>query len=359
MKHIMKKPQITILGAGLSGLTTAYLLQKSGYPSTIYEARNRLGGRIHTLRKKGEAPVELGATWFGNQHERLFELMQELGVERAKQHIGDQVFYEMNSMSPPQLVNLPPGSDDTYRLKNGTDSIINALAEKLDGVSMVKTGTAVKRISNSSDKITLSTSSGDAEADIVISTLPPELFLDTISVEPALPQEFRKIASTTQTWMADSIKVGLTYSEPFWRGAGLSGTIMSNVGPITEMYDHSSFDTKRFALKGFMAGAYYSVSADERRNAALQQLRKFYGEEVMQPLSYVEKVWRQEPFTFSGYADSVIPHQNNGHDVFQKPYLDGKLWFAGAETSAISPGYMDGAVNSARRMAEKIPAYFQ
>jgi monoamine oxidase len=154
--------------------------------------------------------------------------------------------------------------------------------------------------------------------------------------------------------MADSIKVGLTYGEPFWRGAGLSGTIMSNVGPITEIYDHSSFGTKRFALKGFMSGAYYCVSADERRDAALQQLRKCYGEEALHPLSYVEKVWRQEPFTFSGYADDVIPHQNNGHEVYQKSYLDGKLWFAGAETSAISPGYMDGAVNSAEMVVKKL-----
>lgn len=350
----MKPPRIVIIGAGLSGLTTAYLLNKSGYSSTILEARNRIGGRIHTLRKKGEAPVELGATWFGNQHERLTELMQELGVERAKQHIGDHVFYEMNSMSPPQLVNLPPGSDDTYRLKNGTDSLINALAEKLDGVSMVKTGTAVKRISNSSDKITLFTSSGEAETDIVISTLPPELFLDTISVEPDLQEEFRQIASTTQTWMADSIKVGLTYSEPFWRAPASSGTIMSNVGPVTEMYDHSSFEKKAYALKGFMAGAYHSVTPDRRREIVIEQLQKFYGNRAAHPLSYIEKVWRDDPYTFSEYSENVFPHQHNGHEIYQRSHFEGRLWFAGAETSAISPGYMDGAVRSAYRTTREI-----
>lgn len=347
-------PQIVIVGAGLSGLTIAYLLQKSGYPSTILEARNRLGGRIHTLRKNDEAPVELGATWFGNQHRDLIELMQELGVERAKQLTGGDLFYEMNPMSPPQLVRLPPGNDDTFRLKFGTDSLINTLAEKLGGDSFVKTGTVVKGISKSSGKIILFTSEGNMEADIVISTLPPKLFVDTISVEPALPKEFGQIASSTQTWMADSIKVGFTYSRPFWRDTGLSGTIMSNVGPITEMYDHSSFTEKAYALKGFMAGAYHSVSAERRRNAALQQLRKFYGKEAADPLSYVEQVWRQEPFTFSKYADNVIPHQNNGHEIYLKPHMDGRLWFAGAETSAISPGYMDGAVRSAQRVVKKL-----
>jgi len=349
-------PGIVIVGAGLSGLTIAYLLQKSGYPSTILEARNRLGGRIHTLRKNGEAPVELGATWFGNQHGHLIELMHELGLERAKQHIGGEVFYEMNSMSSPQLVHLPPGNEDTFRLKYGTDSLINVLAEKLWKDSLVKTDTVVKEISKSSDKINLLTSNEDVEAGIVISTLPPKLFMDTISVDPALLNEFGQIASSTQTWMADSIKVGFTYSRPFWRDAGSSGTIMSNVGPITELYDHFSFNEKAFALKGFMSGSYYSVSAERRKNAALQQLRKFYGEEAAHPLSYIENVWRHEPYTFSGYADSVIPHQNNGHEVYQKPHMKGKLWFAGAETSTISPGYMDGAVYSAQRVVKNLLA---
>lgn len=350
----MKTPEIVILGAGLSGLTAAYLLQKSGFPSTILEARNRVGGRIHTLRKDGEASVELGATWFGKQHGRLINLMLELNVESAKQYIGEQVFYEMNSMSPPQLLTLPSGSDETFRFKKGTDSIINALAEKLNEATRVKTGTFVDGISESSGKITLFTSGGDVEADVVISTIPPSLFMSTISLQSALPEEFSQIASTTQTWMADSIKVGFTYSEPFWRKKGCSGTIMSNVGPITEMYDHSTVNDDLYALKGFMAGSYYSVSTEQRKKAAQLQLRKFFGEVASRPLSYVEKVWRDEPLTFSRQNENVIPHQNNGHDVYQKPCLDGKLWFAGAETSAISPGYMDGAVNSAETVVKKL-----
>jgi len=335
------------------------MLQKSGFSSTILEARNRIGGRIYTLSKSGEASVELGATWFGYRHEELAKLMHELGVEFVEQYIGEQVFYEMNSMSPPQLLTLPSGSDETFRLRNGTDSLINALSGKLDECSPVKTGTIVKEISDSSNKITLFTSTGQIKADIVISTLPPRLFLDTISVKPALPEYFRQIASSTQTWMADSIKVGFTYSEPFWREKGYSGTIMSNVGPIIEMYDHSAANGDFYALKGFMAGSYYSVSAGQRREAAQQQLRSFFGDIAARPLSYVEKVWRDETFTFSGYSENVIPHQNNGHDVYQQPYMDGRLWFAGAETSAISPGYMDGAVNSAKQVVKNIVTQIQ
>lgn len=354
----MKTPRITIIGAGLSGLTAAYLLQKSGFSSTILEARSRTGGRIYTDRRDGMAPVELGATWFGYQHKYLTDLMQELGVERITQQIGDHVFYEMNSMSPPQLVQLPSGGDETFRLKHGTDSIIQALTDSLNSESEVRTGIVVKKITTASEKMKLTTSAGDFETDMLISTLPPKLFSDTVTVEPALPSSFMQAASLTQTWMADSIKIGFRYKRPFWRDTGLSGTIMSNVGPVTELYDHSSFDDSAYALKGFLAGAYYSQFAEQRRNAALGQLRKFYGEQSSSPLSTVEKVWRDDPLTFSDYSENVIPHQNNGHEVYQKPCLDGKLWFAGAETSAISPGYMDGAVYSAKSVVEKLLAQF-
>jgi monoamine oxidase len=350
----MEIPRITIIGAGLSGLTIACLLQDSGFPATILEARNRLGGRIYTHRQEGMAPIELGATWFGNQHKYLIDLMQELGVERERQHIGDDLYYEMNSMSPPQLVHLPSGNDETYRLKKGTDSLIHALAGRLDGESRIRTGVVVKRITKVPEKIKLTTSKGDVETDILISTIPPKLFSDTVTVEPALPSAFMQTAASTHTWMAESIKIGFRYKRPFWRDAGLSGTIMSNAGPVTEMYDHSSYGDEAYALKGFMAGAYYSVSPQSRKEAALQQLRKFYGEQMLNPLSTVEKVWRDDPFTFSEYSENVIPHQNNGHDVYHKSYLNGSLWFAGAETSAISPGYMDGAVNSAVMVVKKI-----
>ena len=57
----MYKTTIGILGGGLTGLTTAYYLNKAGISCTILEARNRLGGRIHTY-DDGNEQVELGAT---------------------------------------------------------------------------------------------------------------------------------------------------------------------------------------------------------------------------------------------------------------------------------------------------------
>jgi len=59
---------VIIIGAGLSGLLTGYRLKKEGIPFKILEARNRVGGRINTVNGINNTPIEMGATWFTNQH---------------------------------------------------------------------------------------------------------------------------------------------------------------------------------------------------------------------------------------------------------------------------------------------------
>jgi monoamine oxidase len=53
------KTQIVIIGGGLSGLYAAYLLEQAGVNDyVILEARDRLGGRVHSNQG-----YDLGATW--------------------------------------------------------------------------------------------------------------------------------------------------------------------------------------------------------------------------------------------------------------------------------------------------------
>ena len=75
-----KHTDILILGAGLSGLALAYYLKKHKINALVIDARDRLGGRIHTSYKEGEASVEMGATWFNSGHTTLLGLLEELGL---------------------------------------------------------------------------------------------------------------------------------------------------------------------------------------------------------------------------------------------------------------------------------------
>src|SRR5689334_10349024 len=43
-------PSIAIIGAGIAGLHAAFLLQKAGVPSVLYDANKRAGGRMFTAR---------------------------------------------------------------------------------------------------------------------------------------------------------------------------------------------------------------------------------------------------------------------------------------------------------------------
>src|SRR5271155_3087043 len=59
--------RIAIVGAGIAGLVAAYELSRSGYEVSVFEARLRPGGRVHTLRDAfaDDLYVEAGALDFG------------------------------------------------------------------------------------------------------------------------------------------------------------------------------------------------------------------------------------------------------------------------------------------------------
>jgi len=113
----------TIIGAGLSGLLTGYLLKKKGVPFKLLEARTRVGGRINTLYETNQAPLEMGATWFTQQHRHVLGLLEELGIEYFEQRMDTTVFYETSTDAPVQVVQIPSQAP-SFRISGGTSSLI-------------------------------------------------------------------------------------------------------------------------------------------------------------------------------------------------------------------------------------------
>ena len=74
------------------------------------------------------------------------------------------------------------------------------------------------------------------------------------------------------------------------------------------------------------------------------------GDEAQQPTGYFDKVWDSE-FILEGNQIIEYPHQNNGHPLLQKEYMNANLLFCGTETATEFPGYMEGAVEAAIRVA--------
>lgn len=73
-------PSVAIVGAGISGLSTAYYLSKAGVSSTLIEARPRLGGVIQTEHIQN-CVVEAGPDSFISVKPWAMDLIRELGME--------------------------------------------------------------------------------------------------------------------------------------------------------------------------------------------------------------------------------------------------------------------------------------
>lgn len=75
------KNSIIVIGAGAAGLMAAYTLVKAGKKVTILEARNRTGGRIHTLYDTSFFnKAELGAEFIHGDLPLTLKLLNEAGI---------------------------------------------------------------------------------------------------------------------------------------------------------------------------------------------------------------------------------------------------------------------------------------
>ena len=74
--------RVLVVGAGAAGLTAAYELQRAGHEVKVFEARDRPGGRMYTIREpfSGGLHAEAGAMYLSENNPGL-EYARELGLE--------------------------------------------------------------------------------------------------------------------------------------------------------------------------------------------------------------------------------------------------------------------------------------
>lgn len=111
----MHDKKIAILGAGISGLTTAWYLKKKGYDVTVYEKTDRPGGQIET-ELKGDYLLDKGTIACIETNSLIPELVKELKLEDSffyagekgnlkQAYIGSEL-YDL-SMNPNNLLKFP------------------------------------------------------------------------------------------------------------------------------------------------------------------------------------------------------------------------------------------------------------
>ncbi|MFP4846172.1 flavin monoamine oxidase family protein [Winogradskyella sp. PE311] len=348
---------VLIIGAGLTGLALGYYLRMLNISVTIVEARSHIGGRINTKYNKNQAPIELGATWIIKDQTNTFALLKELKIPVFEQYYGETAIYQPNQTQAAQLVKLPTNNSVSYRVSNGTFSIIDKLYDSLKE-NVVKCDQNIQSINLLNDTLVAITNDTSYECKHIVSTIPPLLFSKSIKVNPTLPHQINNVLLNTHTWMHNSIRIGFTYKNPFWRSERTSGTIYSSAGIIQEFYDHSDKSNNLYALSGFINGASFKHTKEERKKLALDQLAKYYGDMALNYESYEECVWVNEKYTSAVSEQFLMPQANNGHSLFLKTYLNNKLFIAGAETSSIYSGKMEGAITSAKIVFQKLKTIY-
>ena len=71
---------VIVVGAGLAGLNAALHLQEGGARVQVLEARDHVGGRVHSMRQLGRLQ-EAGGTYIGAGYERITKLCARVGIE--------------------------------------------------------------------------------------------------------------------------------------------------------------------------------------------------------------------------------------------------------------------------------------
>ncbi|MAF84117.1 MAG: FAD-dependent oxidoreductase [Gammaproteobacteria bacterium] len=97
-----ERQDVIILGAGLSGLYSAMLLEEQGFNVTLLEASDHVGGRVQTRTLDG-VRHELGASDIGVMYARVLDMMNRLNLKRVPSalkikpysyHVNDQLLNE-------------------------------------------------------------------------------------------------------------------------------------------------------------------------------------------------------------------------------------------------------------------------
>lgn len=78
---VRRAHDVVVIGAGMAGLAAARDLGRAGMDVVVLEARDRVGGRIHTLHEPSPHGLEVGAQMIHGSRAATWELIREFGIQ--------------------------------------------------------------------------------------------------------------------------------------------------------------------------------------------------------------------------------------------------------------------------------------
>ena len=405
---------VAIIGAGAAGLGAARALENSALSVLVLEARDRVGGRAHTVQVAPDVTFDLGCGWLHSADRNSFV------------KIAEQLNFEIDRNLPPwrerAVGNAFPQAerDDFVRAldefydraekaarearKNGSDRAASALLEpgnrwnpmidaistyingaELDTVSIldmdayedtnsnwrVRRGygalmsaygarcrlalnTQVKLIDHSGASVRIETSQGALSCGKVIVTVPTNLIADeSIRFHPALPAKV-DAARGLPLGLADKVVLALDQPEALPKEGNLRGATM---GTAMGTYHLRPFGQP--CIEGFFGGRFAKELEDAGDGAlaaqSVDEIAGFLGNDYRRKLRPLkESRWAHDPFARGSYSHALPGHAGM-RAVLASP-VDGRLFFAGEATSPNFFSTAHGARDSGERAAGEVVA---
>jgi monoamine oxidase len=407
---------VAIIGAGAAGLGAAHALEHSGLSTIVLEARDRVGGRAHTIIAAPDITFDLGCGWLHSADRNSFvNIAARLNFEidktpppwreqsfdagfprqaRAEFAKAIDAFYDRAEQAAksghdnPASLYLEPGNrwnpmiDALSTYINGCeldqvsildmdayeDTGINWRVRRGYGALMAAYGAplplafncAVTRIDHSGKRVRIETSRGALSAKQVIVTVPTSLIAsEAIRFHPALPAKV-DAARGLPLGLAD--KVMLALDEP-----GESKDALPKDGSLrgaTMRTAMGSYHLRPFGqpcIEGFFGGRFAQALEDAGDGAlaaqAIDEIAALLGNDYrhkLKPLS--ESRWAHDPFARGSYSHALPGHA--GKRAILAAPVDGRLFFAGEATSPHFFSTAHGARDTGERAAGEVVASF-
>jgi monoamine oxidase len=393
-----------VVGAGLAGLAAADALSRAGVEVQVFEARDRLGGRVWSAPFAG-AVVERGAEFVLPDNSTFKAMAARFGLELVRKglHYGDReprgvgrVSIGQIKSAIGQLADCAPragetveallhrarlerdvtaairtrievscgysaseleagvvledgtafGDFDTHTVHGGNARLADALAGAI-GRQRIALSSPVRRVQSTAERVTVTAGRAEASADAAVLAVPASV-IGEISFEPPLPD--RKAAAHEAVRYGQAAKLFIPMRAPAPPSATMA--VREHFWCFTQL----GHDGEPLPVLGAFAGTSDALDAFDlgggpaRWAAAVWRLRPDLD---LDPESALLATWADDPWVRGAYSARSVRSPMDDTEL-ARPLRS--LAFAGEHTAGAAHGMMEGALRSGIRAANDLLA---
>jgi monoamine oxidase len=258
----------------------------------------------------------------------------------------------------PELIVGRKVHEGARRLQGGMAQLIDALAADLPP-GLLHLNHVLTDVRDRGDHVALAFAAGDDIVEFnarhVVLAVPPRVLEQQVRFEPEIDEVTREAMRSAETWMAARAKVVIAYDRAVWRQAGHSGNafVTHEQAVVGEIFDACDGDAARAALGGFLA---LSPELRASFSAGLpllmdSQMAQVFGAALGDGEQHYQD-WATEPYTCSALdrISARTEQADVANPMLRRTHWNGKLYLGGSETASRGAGYLEGALEAARRI---------